>query len=125
MHIFRKFDALKKGFSQHETQDELSSIAIFNRKHVFWPKIDCDLSLNTHTPVNAMSQGLPLRPYKCHFAWQVGVVGGANEYDFHRIFNILQELKDFFRDCGEVCYADAHTRKEREGYEGLVHGPRA
>ena len=27
----------------------------------------------------------------------------------------LQELKDFFRDCGEVCYADAHTRKEREG----------
>jgi len=33
----------------------------------------------------------------------------------------LQELKDFFRDCGEVCYADAHTRKEREGLVEFTH----
>jgi arginine/serine-rich splicing factor 4/5/6 len=32
-----------------------------------------------------------------------------------------QELKDLFRDCGDVCYADAHTRKRNEGLVEFTH----
>lgn len=86
-------------------------------ENLLWPRQSFDFAKLCHGPLGADCIYNVLFNLVVYFVvepfvnWFVLALGHA----LRLLFDVLQDLKDYMRQAGEVTYADAHKQRRNEG----------